>query len=300
MSRTSRILVGPHKNVVGTSASCDALIDLHRNSTTSIDCGATRILGALVLVIFCALLLGCGPDRLYTVQAGDNLQQIALRNNTTVSAIVLLNKDRYPSLETNPGGIRPGWELQIPSGDGVALEFESLLMRIAQTTNQPTSPETPIAAAPNDKINLVVERIMEGINQTRLEKNLRPLGMDANLADIAQVRSNDMITREFFSHTDPGTGQVLFQGLLQQHEYSYMFAGENIAEIRNEGAFVPETFSVYERYSADDLAGQFVTGWINSPEHYANIINPHFLRTGVAIGVTLDGTRVVATQVFTD
>lgn len=261
---------------------------------------ANRLFIFLTLLFSCALLIACGSGASYTVQAGDTLQQIALKNNTTVSAIVQLNKDRYPSLVTNPRAIRPGWELQIPADDGVALEFESLLMRLARTASPPTSDQTPVPAAPNDKINLVVVRISEGINQARAQQNLKPLTTDSVLDDIAQSRSNDMISREYFSHTDPKTGRVLFQDLLRVHNFFYLFAGENIAEIRNEGAFVPSGFTVYARYSADDLADQFVTGWINSPEHYANIINQHFRRTGIALGVTLDGTRVVATQVFTD
>lgn len=255
---------------------------------------------AFVLAVVLLILSACGSSRVYTVQAGDTLSEIALRNNTTVTAIVQLNKDRYPSLVSNPKGIHPGWELEMPADEGVVTDFESLLMQIVRTASPPKIPETPIAAAPNDKINLAVERILEGISEERVRQNLGVLQMDANLADIAQLRSNDMITRDFFSHTDPKSSQVLFQELLKEHNYFYMFAGENIAEIRNEGAFVPAGFTVYSRYSADDLAGQFVTGWINSPEHYSNIINPHFRRTGIALGVAVDGTRVVATQVFTD
>jgi uncharacterized protein YkwD len=258
------------------------------------------ILVAFLLVLLLGFLPGCSAAHTYTVRTGDTLQGIALQNNTTITAIVQLNKDRYPSLENNPGTIHPGWQLLIPSSDAVALDFDSLLMQIARTASPPKAPETPIAAAPNAKIDLVVQRIFEGINQERAQKNLRTLELDVNLQSIAQTRSNDMITRSFFSHNDPRTGDVLFQQLLTQRNYFYMFAGENIAEVRNEGAFVPSGFTVYARYSADDLASQFVNGWINSPEHYANIVNPHFRRTGIAIGVSLDGTRVVATQVFTD
>lgn len=261
---------------------------------------ARRISLALVLSTLCVVLIACGGGRTYTVQAGDNLQDIANQNNTTVTALVQLNKDRYPSLVENPGIIHTGWEIEIPQGDDVSLEFESLLMRIARTANPATAPETPVAAAPNDKIKLAVERIFKGINEARSQQNLVSLTIDANLADIAMARNDDMITRNFFSHTDPQNGRVLFQDLLRKHNYMYMFAGENIAEIRNEGAFVPAGFTVYARYTAQDLADQFVKGWIHSPEHYANIINPHFRRTGIAVGVTLDGTRVVATQVFSD
>lgn len=259
-----------------------------------------RGLVALALVLVLGFLLGCSSVRTYTVKSGDTLQQIALDNNTTVSAIVQLNKDSYPSLVTSPRSLKPGWKLQLPADDGVALEFDSLLMRIARTASPPNPSQTPVAAAPNDKINRVFVLIDEGINNVRFEQNLSPLELDPTLTAIAQTRSNDMITRDYFSHTDPGTGKVLFQELLAKHKYTFMFAGENIAEIRNQGAFVPSGFTVYSRYTADELADQFVTGWINSPDHYANIINPHFRRTGIALGVSVDGTRVVATQVFSD
>jgi uncharacterized protein YkwD len=259
-----------------------------------------RIFLAFVLVFCLAVLIGCGSVRTYTVQAGDTLQEIALKNNTTVSAIVQLNKERYPSLVTNPRSIRTGWQLQIPTDDEVTLEFESLLMRIARTANPPTPPGPAVAQDPNDKINQVVERINQGINQVRFQQNLKQLVTDPYLTGIAETRSNDMIARDFFAHTDPKTGSVLFQELLRQQGYTYMFAGENIAEIRNQGAFVPAGFTVYSRYTVEDLADQFVTGWVNSPDHYENIINPHFRRTGIAVGVSLDGTRVVATQVFSD
>jgi uncharacterized protein YkwD len=259
-----------------------------------------RLLVLVALVILAVLLLGCGGNRTYTVQSGDTLQVIAARNNTTITTLIQLNKERYPSLLTNPRMIQPGWELQLPSETDVSLEIESLLMRIARSANPPTTPAPAVAAAPNAKINLVVEQIYAGINQARADHQLAPLTEDANLMSIAQTRSNDMIERDYFSHTDPQTGQVLFQVLLNQQHYTYLFAGENIAEIRNQGAFVPAGLTVYARYSADDLASQFVTGWLNSPDHYANIVNPHFRRTGIAVGVSMDGTRVVATQVFSD
>jgi uncharacterized protein YkwD len=259
-----------------------------------------RLVVLLGLIGVLTLLLGCSSTRSYTVQSGDTLQGIALKNNTTVAAIIQLNKDRYPSLETNPRTLGAGWEIEIPGDTDVAIEIESLLMRIARNANPPTTPAPAVAAAPNDKINRVVQQIFAGINQARLEKNLKPLSTDPNLMSIAQLRSNDMITRSYFSHTDPRSGQVLFQNLLNDQHYTYLFAGENIAEIRNQGAFVPSGFTVYARYSADELADQFVTGWINSPDHYENIVNSHFRRTGVAVGVSMDGTRIVATQVFSD
>ncbi len=259
-----------------------------------------QLLVLLAFVGMLALLLGCSSSRTYKVEKGDTLQGIALKNGTTVAEIIQLNQGRYPTLASNPKSLAPGQELDLPGDNDVAIEIESLLMRIARNANPPTTPAPAVAAAPNAKINQMVQKIFAGINQARLEKRLKPLTMDPNLLSIAQSRSNDMITRNYFSHTDPKTGQVLFQNLLNEQHYTYLFAGENIAEIRNQGTFVPAGFTVYARYGADDLADQFVTGWINSPDHYENIINSHFRRTGIAVGVSMDGTRVVATQVFSD
>jgi len=63
---------------------------------------------------------------------------------------------------------------------------------------------------------------------------------------------------------------------------------------------VPQGLTVYSRYGASEIADQFVDGWIHSAEHRENIMNPHFRRTGIALGVSIDGTRVIATQIFTD
>ncbi len=261
---------------------------------------ARRVLLVAVLTALAVLTFGCGSSRTYTVQSGDTLSGIAQKNNTTVAALIQANADRYPSLTTSPQKIPTGWQLTIPAQDDAGLQIEALIMQITRAANPPNPPAPAQAAAQNDKILEMVQGINDGINAARAEKNLPPLQIDANLTEIAQTRSNDMITRSYFSHTDPKTGHVLFQDLLTEQKYPYLFAGENIAEIRNQGAFVPPSFTVYARYSAPDLAQQFVTGWINSPDHYENIMNSHFRRTGIAIGVSVDGTRVVATQVFSD
>jgi LysM repeat protein len=47
----------------------------------------------------------------YTVVKGDNLSMIAKQFSTTVDALIQLNKERYPSLVTNPRYIEIGWIL---------------------------------------------------------------------------------------------------------------------------------------------------------------------------------------------
>jgi LysM repeat protein len=56
-----------------------------------------------------------GAPGTYTVQKGDMLSKIAKEFDTSVAVLVELNKDRYPSLETNPGLIQHGWKLTVRS-----------------------------------------------------------------------------------------------------------------------------------------------------------------------------------------
>jgi len=49
----------------------------------------------------------------HTVKTGDTLSGIARANGTTVDALVAANRDRYPSLETNPNQIQAGWTLNL-------------------------------------------------------------------------------------------------------------------------------------------------------------------------------------------
>lgn len=53
------------------------------------------------------------PFTEYRVVRGDNLSRIARRHGTKVARIVELNRDKYPSLESDPGLIRVGWVLKL-------------------------------------------------------------------------------------------------------------------------------------------------------------------------------------------
>ncbi len=109
-----------------------------------------------------------------------------------------------------------------------------------------------------------------------------------------------MIARDYFSHDDPRTGEELLIIYLKRANFSYRYAGENIAEIKNDIGWVPPPLTVSSRYNAQELANELENGWLNSPEHRANIMNSHYHRTGVGLTAASDGRRIVATQVFAD
>ena len=219
----------------------------------------------------------------YTVQPGDTLSQIAARYHVTIEQLIALNADRYPTLARDPSTIKPGWQLRVPDPNATAR---------ATATSDASFPKVDLTEA--------ARLVVEGMNAARAQSGLVLLRSEVVLTRIASDRSTDMIARDYFSHYDPQTGQEPLLRNLQANKFSYQYAGENIAEIKNDAGWVPPLLTVAARFSAADLANEFVTGWLNSPEHRANILNSHYRRTGVALAVSRDGRRIAATQVFSD
>ena len=52
-------------------------------------------------------------------------------------------------------------------------------------------------------LDLTLQNIINGINKERSLKNLPLLNTDSRLSTAAQSKSEDMVARKYFSHTDP-------------------------------------------------------------------------------------------------
>lgn len=88
-----------------------------------------------------------------------------------------------------------------------------------------------------------------------------PLVMDPALRCAGRKHDADMIANNFFSHTGSG-GTTPWQRIASAGYGAYVTAGENIAA----GQATPAAV---------------VTGWMNSPGHCTNIMNPAFAEIGV-------------------
>ncbi len=230
--------------------------------------------------------IGAGGDyNIYTVQAGDTASLIATRFSLTIEQLIALNVDRYPALARDPSSLQVGWQLRVPS------HLTSASARATATAE---------AALPRVDVFEATRQVVDGINTARAQRGLTLLRTDVTLNHIASDRSMDMVARDYFSHFDPQTGQEPLLRYLQATKFSYQYAGENIAEIKNDAGWVPPPLTVAARYGAADLANEFVKGWLNSQEHRINIFNPRYRRTGVSLSVNSNGRRIVATQVFSD
>jgi uncharacterized protein YkwD len=118
------------------------------------------------------------------------------------------------------------------------------------------------------------QRVLELVNRARAVprscgnqafKAAPPLRWNQKLAEASRLHAEDMAHRNYFSH-DSWDGSKLAQRV-ERAGYRYRAIGENIAA----GASMqPENA---------------VAGWIKSPPHCANLMNPVFTEMGAAFGV---------------
>lgn len=88
--------------------------------------------------------------------------------------------------------------------------------------------------------------VVQLVNAERQRAGLKPLQVNAKLADVARKKALEMITNKYFSHNSPNYGSP-FQ-MMKAHGITYQYAGENIAS----GYTRPESV---------------VNAWMNSPGH---------------------------------
>ena len=155
------------------------------------------------------------------------------------------------------------------------------------STPKPRSTTTPVAQSPKPSssfaLSTVASQIHSRTNTARANKGLSKLTYDATLASLAQTRSADMSKNNYFSHTSPNGCDLTchFSSL----NYVASAFGENLAE-----------YTEFHEFTESELAAEFISMWLNSPSHRANLMSSNFTREGIAVATK--GNRVVVTVVF--
>ena len=106
-----------------------------------------------------------------------------------------------------------------------------------------------------------------GVNAIRQGSGEPPLTPDPALTEVAQIRSDDMAAKDYFSHVPPDGCN--YACLIDEVEGRHGYAGENLAWNLN----------VDWAHTAD-VAVQM---WYDSPPHLENILNCHYTRVGSAV-----------------
>lgn len=99
-------------------------------------------------------------------------------------------------------------------------------------------------------------------NAERKSAGVASLSLNSKLNSAAQAKADDMVARNYWSHTTPD-GKEPWSFMIQVN-YAYIVAGENLA---------------YGFATSADT----VTGWMNSQSHRDNLMNSAFLEVGFGI-----------------
>lgn len=101
------------------------------------------------------------------------------------------------------------------------------------------------------------------INDERMKTGASPLRENAVLTRAAKMRADVILRHQNFSHQDPYE-HIQLDTVLPMVQYPFRYASENIG-------------------MGDSSARAFVNGFMNSPSHKANLLNPELQETGVAL-----------------
>lgn len=115
---------------------------------------------------------------------------------------------------------------------------------------------------------LAARAILCLLNRERAARGLPQLRRSPTLTTAADGHSRDMVRRRYFAHTSPG--RVTFARRIERARYARRAAaklGENLAW----GMGAPAAPSAVVR------------GWMDSPEHRANVLDPAFRSIGIGI-----------------
>lgn len=121
------------------------------------------------------------------------------------------------------------------------------------------------------------QELMSMINQARAAAGARPLLWDNRLAAIARAHSRDMMSGNFIAHVSPSTGDAL-------------------ARVKRAGL----NFGVLvENVGQEGGVQQAHRGFMSSPGHRANIVNPHLTRVGIGVVIKGGGEApLLVTELF--
>ena len=197
-----------------------------------------------------------------------------------------------PSIDQTPGDtvIPPTGDTETPSTPDTPIvdETPSVPEETPSTPDIPSVDETPDNSTEDNVTNedtnfmsAVETAIFNKVNEERAKAGVPTLTYNTVMQKYARIKSQDMGDNNYFSHEDLNGNLITTQ--MKNDGVSYKAWGENIAYIGG-------------NVSADALAEQFMTNWMNSSGHRANILSTNF--SSIGVGVYKIGNKVYATQEF--
>jgi len=110
--------------------------------------------------------------------------------------------------------------------------------------------------------NIDVNSLLVQVNQEREKMGLKDLVLSEQLNQAALSKAQDMFSDQYWAHVAPDGKQAW--DFIKEANYSYRFAGENLARDFN-------------------TSSEVVRAWMASPSHRENIANGDFTNMGLAV-----------------
>jgi uncharacterized protein YkwD len=144
-------------------------------------------------------------------------------------------------------------------------------------------PAAAPAAAPAPQLALTNNEsyLLKAINDQRAAAGLPAVQLNSALTDLSRSRSNDMATRNYFSHTTPEGSKFL--DMLSSRGVPYKFAGEILA--RN-------------NFPDDQAAPTAMDSYLNSAPHKAIIMDGRYTQVGIGYARSDEDSMHYFTVIF--
>jgi uncharacterized protein YkwD len=162
-------------------------------------------------------------------------------------------------------------------GHGRLATLAALALLTAAALCAPAS----VAAVDSASLSAAETKMVDLLNADRTAVGLVPVRVDSRLMAIARARSNDMVARNYFDHTQPD-GRNVFN-ILTAQGIAWYTAGEIIA---------------YNGYALDVTADGANYQWMHSAGHKAIIVSTSMNYVGVGLAVDDTTGKKVWTAVY--
>lgn len=174
---------------------------------------------------------------------------------------------------------------------GVGQFLQDVLPATPGQDGPPTDGRDAIDAT-TDRARLEIA-IHDRVNEVRRDNGLESVVFDADLRAVARYHSENMAAHGYFSHT--GRNGSTLADRYERFEYRcrvptdglrYKTGGENLFTMQSSVELQPE-----------DVADRAVQGWLDSPAHRRNLLDPDWRREAIGVARAADD-RLYVTQNF--
>ena len=160
----------------------------------------------------------------------------------------------------------------------LAADFGLAQEVVEHSSDRTTSPDG------DPDLQQAAQQIVARTNRFRQEHDLEPVKRNDELDAAAEYFARFMARTDKYGHQADGSTP---SERARDHDYEYCIVAENIAMQYSSRGF-----------GTKELARRFTKGWIESPEHRENMLNPHVAQTGVSIAQSEESGRYYAVQMF--